>query len=415
MFLGLLCFEFLPGPMLRLFSRDALVISVGSYGFRWIGLSFLPLVTSLIFPVFFQAVGYAWKSSLLTILRTVVLFVPLGWELSLLGLHAFWLTFPVTETVTSLVGFGFCRQFLRRGAPCPPEIHDPACRQGPRERSLPRSFVCAGPGYPKKDNAAPALPLAFPPVPCCNWCIHQNGRGGIAISLTSASLPAKKRILTVCVKLFLEKGYRRTTLAESIEKAGVSYSSFQNIFRAKDGVLTELVEFMFSNQFAMARSAASAQLPPVCVYAVETAIQMTLTELNENLREIYLEAYTQEEASEYIHRETAKVLYQIFGPYQPELTARDFYDMEIGSAGIMRGYMAHPCDGELTLERKLRLFLTMSLRAYHVPEEETEQAIRFVESLDIRAISERVMQELFRALAMRFEFSLAGIPLPAQT
>ena len=216
------------------------------------------------------------------------------------------------------------------------------------------------------------------------------------------------------MKLFLEKGYRRTTLAEIIEKASVSYSSFQNIFRAKDGVLTELVEFMFSNQFAMARSAASAQLPLVCVYAVETAIQMTLTELNENLREIYLEAYTQKEASDYIFRETAKELYQIFGPYQPELTRRDFYELEIGSAGIMRGYMAHPCDGELTLERKLRLFLTMSLRAYHVPEEETEQAIRFVESLDIRAISERVMQELFRALAMRFEFSLAGIPLPAQ-
>lgn len=119
MFLGLLCFEFLPGPMLRLFSRDELVISIGSYGFRWIGLSFLPLVTSLIFPVFFQAVGYAWKSSLLTILRTVALFVPLGWALSLLGLHAFWLTFPVTETVTSLAGFLFYRQFLRREGALP--------------------------------------------------------------------------------------------------------------------------------------------------------------------------------------------------------------------------------------------------------------------------------------------------------
>ena len=62
----------------------------------------------------------------------------------------------------------------------------------------------------------------------------------IRISITSASLPAKKRILTVCVRLFLEKGYRRTTLAEIIEKADVSYSTFQNIFRAKDGVLTEL-------------------------------------------------------------------------------------------------------------------------------------------------------------------------------
>ena len=85
-------------------------------------------------------------------------------------------------------------------------------------------------------------------------------------------------------------------MAEIIEKSSVSSSSFQNIFRAKDGVLTELVQFMFENQFSMARSAASTKLPPVYVYAVETAIQMTLTELNENLREIYIEAYTQKEA-----------------------------------------------------------------------------------------------------------------------
>ena len=229
------------------------------------------------------------------------------------------------------------------------------------------------------------------------------------MAITSASLPAKKRILTVCVRLFLEKGYKRSTLAEIIKKADVSYSTFQNIFRAKDGVLTELVEFMFSNQFAMARDETGAKLPPVYVYAVETAIQMTLTELNENLREIYIEAYTEKEASEYILRETAKELHGIFGSYLPDATERDFYNMEIGSASIMRGYMAHPCDEELTLEKKLRLFLTMSLRAYNVPKEEVEQVIRFVEGLDIRAISEQVMQKLFKALAMRYEFSLTGI------
>jgi len=56
---------------------------------------------------------------------------------------------------------------------------------------------------------------------------------------TSLSEPTKKRILQVCVKLFLEQGYKKTTMAEIIEKSGVSSSSFQNIFRAKDGVLTE--------------------------------------------------------------------------------------------------------------------------------------------------------------------------------
>ena len=226
----------------------------------------------------------------------------------------------------------------------------------------------------------------------------------------------KKRILMVCVQMFIERGFKTTTMMDIIHAADVSSGTFQNIFRTKDGVLYELVKFMFDNQFAMARTTVGSgeNVNPVVVYAVETALQIAITELNENLREIYIEAYTQKEASEYIRQETAKELYQIFGSYQPELTARDFYDMEIGSASIMRGYMAHPCDEELTLEKKLRLFLTMSLRAYNVPKEETEQAIRFVEGLDIRTISEQVMQALFRALAMRFEFSLAGITLPAQ-
>lgn len=229
----------------------------------------------------------------------------------------------------------------------------------------------------------------------------------VAIALTNASLPAKKRILTVCVKLFLEQGYKKTTVAEIVQKANVSNSSFQNIFRAKDGVLTELVEFMFSNQFGAAKKVAGTQLPPVYVYAVETAIQMTLTtELNENLRDIYIEAYSHEEALEYIFRETAKELYQIFGPYQPQLTEQDFYALEIGSAGIMRGYMARPCDDVLTLEKKLVCFLSMSLRAYKVPEDEIHRVLAFMTELDIRAVAQQVMHQLFNALAMRFEFTL---------
>ena len=231
-------------------------------------------------------------------------------------------------------------------------------------------------------------------------------REAILIASTNASRPSKKRILTVCVKLFLEQGYKKTTVAQIVQQASVSNSIFQNIFRAKDGVLTELAQFMFSNQFAMACSMTGTQLPPVHVYAVETAIQMTLTELNENLRDIYIEAYSHEEALEYIFRETAKELYQIFGPYQPQLTEQDFYALEIGSAGIMRGYMARPCDDVLTLEKKLVCFLSMSLRAYKVPEDEIHRVLAFMTELDIRAVAQQVMHQLFSALAMRFEFTL---------
>ena len=229
------------------------------------------------------------------------------------------------------------------------------------------------------------------------------------MAITSASLAAKKRILTACVRLFLEKGYKGTTIAEILREADVSASTFQNIFHAKDGILVELVEFMFGNQFRMARQMAGETLPPVYVYAAETAIQMTLTELNENLREIYLEAYTQPETTEYIHQNTSTELYRIFSPYLPGYTESDFYELEIGSAGIMRGYMARRCDKYFTLERKLRRFLVMSLSAYKVPEAEQEQVLAFIAALDIRNLAEQVMHQLFAALAMRFEFSLQGI------
>lgn len=109
---GTLCFLTIPGPMLSVFSSDPIVIQIGKVGFRFIGVGFLPMVTSLIFPVFFQAVGSSLKSSLLTVVRTVVLFVPLGFLFSRFGLNWFWLTFPITEVITSLVGVRFYRQFL---------------------------------------------------------------------------------------------------------------------------------------------------------------------------------------------------------------------------------------------------------------------------------------------------------------
>lgn len=113
MAVGTLCFELIPAPMLRVFTQDARVVEIGRVGFRFIGVSFLPMVTSLTFPVFFQAVADGWKSSLLTVIRTVVLFVPLGWLFSRLGLTWFWLTFPVTETLTTLTGAVFYRRFLK--------------------------------------------------------------------------------------------------------------------------------------------------------------------------------------------------------------------------------------------------------------------------------------------------------------
>lgn len=110
--LGALCFLLLPAQMIRFFTSDPLVVEIGRSAFPVIGISFFSLVTSLTYPVFFQAVGSAVKSSLLTIFRTVFLFVPLGYLFSRFGLEWFWLTFPVTDSISSCIGTFFYRRFL---------------------------------------------------------------------------------------------------------------------------------------------------------------------------------------------------------------------------------------------------------------------------------------------------------------
>ena len=220
-------------------------------------------------------------------------------------------------------------------------------------------------------------------------------------------IDTKNKILTVCVRLFLEQGYKNTTITQITEDAGISRGSFQNIFPTKDAVLMELVKTMFGGQFGAARNIVGDTLQPVYVYAVETAIQLTLTELNESLREIYIEAYTVEDIAEYIYLQTTAELKQIFGKNFPEYTECDFYETEIGTAGLMRSYMARKCDIHFPLERKLNRFLTAAMRVYKVPEEEQEKVLAFVAALDIKAVSTEVMHKLFTMLEIRYDFRLS--------
>ena len=108
------------------------------------------------------------------------------------------------------------------------------------------------------------------------------------IYLRRDSSETKRKILTVCVRLFLEQGYKNTSVSQIVDEAGVARGSYLNLFPTKDKILLDLTETMFDGQFGVARSIADSKLPPVYAYAVETAIQLTLTELNENLREIYI-------------------------------------------------------------------------------------------------------------------------------
>lgn len=104
MLVGVLAFEFIPDRLIGIFSSDATVLEIGIPAFRIIAISFMPAVLSLLPPIFFQAIGKAVPSVILSLTRQIFCLIPIFWLLSKLGLVFSWGAFPLSETITGSVG-----------------------------------------------------------------------------------------------------------------------------------------------------------------------------------------------------------------------------------------------------------------------------------------------------------------------
>ena len=114
MIVGIICFEFIPAQLIQIFSSEISVIEIGVTAFRIIGLSFIPAVFSLLMPVFFQAIGGAIPSIILSLTRQIFCLIPIFWLMSKIGLDYTWIAFPAAEIITGGVGiFLYIRQLKK--------------------------------------------------------------------------------------------------------------------------------------------------------------------------------------------------------------------------------------------------------------------------------------------------------------
>ena len=215
-------------------------------------------------------------------------------------------------------------------------------------------------------------------------------------------LLTQQKVLRGAVALFLEKGYVKTTTGEIAKAAGIGQSSFFHVFPSKEALLLELVKRMFGGQFDLAQQH-SGQGDPVFLYAVETALQLHIAELTEPLRELYVTAYSLPTTADYLYRSTAKRLQTIFGPYLPDAQPKDFYEMEIASASIMRGFMSVPCGLYFTMEAKITRFLDCALKLYDVPPEQRRTVTAAVLQMDLHAMAAGIIQKTVQQAEAGFE------------
>ena len=225
--------------------------------------------------------------------------------------------------------------------------------------------------------------------------------------LQARGIARRNKMLKAATFLFLEQGYEKTTTTQIAKAAGMSQASFFAAFESKEAILLELTKIMFSSQFI----AAAAMMPsdnPLLLYALETGLQLHITELSEPLRELYVATYSLSSTSEFVYQSTTKKLMTIFGPYLPDAQENDFYELEIASASITRGFMARPCDLYFTMERKLRRYLSCCFRIYKVPEEVYAPVIEAALRRDLKADAEKIIAATVQRAEAGFEQMTTG-------
>lgn len=217
------------------------------------------------------------------------------------------------------------------------------------------------------------------------------------------SADSKRRILAACVQLFINNGYNNTTVAEILKLANVSSSTFQNVFRAKEGVLVDLLDVLYSDGYDSIQKYMEIKDKPLLVYALSCSVQIAVTELDENIRDVFSTVYTKRESSEYIYQDTTNKVKEIFSSYHPEFSSSDFYELSIGACGIMSAYISKPCDNYFTLDGKIKRVLQTVFSIFKIPDADKEEVFEYIRSIDITAIAQQEKQRIIKELTCKFE------------
>lgn len=80
--------------------------------------------------------------------------------------------------------------------------------------------------------------------------------------------------------------------------------------------------------------------------------------------------------------------------------------MDIGTSGLMLGFMLRPCSDDFPLDVKIERYLQMSLSVLNVPAEERAIVIEGIKQQDLRSIAKVAVKQLFDVLADTFDVEL---------
>lgn len=207
---------------------------------------------------------------------------------------------------------------------------------------------------------------------------------------------AKSKLLHSAAKMFLKQGFSVTKITDITKDAGVDNNAVARVFGEKENLLAELVGLVLNYQYESAERVVSGKIADkIYLYAVESVLQLYITESSEHIRELYTLSYSFKGPTAVIYNTITAKFEELFKEHLPNCDSKDFYELELAVGGIMRSFLSVPCDRYFTIERKVKRFLESSLLVFEVPKDKIKEIVAFVNKFDFEKIAKETIANMF--------------------
>ncbi len=222
------------------------------------------------------------------------------------------------------------------------------------------------------------------------------------MSAVRATFSVRDRVVLAAAELFMKQGFANTSVKEISIESGVSENAIYYEMKTKEAIIAELIVYVIERQREIAREKLdSITDDKLLCYCFEKVLQLYIAETSENMRELYTTIYSIPKTWDYIKEINAEALKYVFGDRFPVLDFKDFYELEIASGGIMRGYLTVPCNMYFTKKQKVKRYIETTSRIFHVEDDVIDSTLKFLSQFDFSKIAQETVDDLYNYFEKR--------------
>lgn len=192
----------------------------------------------------------------------------------------------------------------------------------------------------------------------------------------------KQKILDVSRDLFIDQGYKKTTIRQIIQKADILNGSLYHFFENKEDIFKQIIITVADEAIGLAKNLAQKYSDIRLVNTLPDALQIYSIDKHAKLAELFFEAYSAWPIFNLFTKKLAEEMRKSYQDYNPDFSEQDYYLRALTIEGCVRNFIADSIfEGKIGYRDKLAVILKVYQMLFNIPAFDIQDIIAKIDTI----------------------------------